>query len=313
MCTTIKIDSNEGYVLARTMDFESPLIYNGLYMPKDYVFMVDLEDNLITSKYEAMGVVFYKSTPFKDGINTKGLMGCTNYYHAFNIHDDKIQEGKVNISSLDYMNYALLTYADVDELCNDLDNIHISSKNSKGEAVICPDFHHMFVDKNGKCVVVEPKNKEYVFYDNPYDVMTNSPSFKSHVKKLEKYFYEDDNLENFNGSKSLPGGYDPASRFIKSHYFVRTQEKSLNQRDALKNAYDIMDAIRLPKGFIYSNKHEHNIYTRYIAAYDNKNLLMTAKSRSNQKVYCAEFDDFNSTNPVFFPFDTDFSMEKFDF
>ena len=141
--------------------------------------------------------------------------------------------------------------------------------------------------------------------------MTNSPSFTSHVKKLKKYFYDDNNFENFNGSKSLPGGYDPASRFIKSHYFIKTQEESHTQNDALKNAYDIMDAVRLPKGFIYSNKYEHNIYTRYISAYDNKNLIMTAKSRSNQRVYSASFDDFNSTSPVFFPFDRSFTMEKF--
>ena len=49
-----------------------------------------------------------------------------------------------------------------------------------------------------------------VCYENPYNVMTNSPGFESHVRKLNKLI-DLDNLDDFNSSKYLPGGYDPFS------------------------------------------------------------------------------------------------------
>lgn len=310
MCTTIKAESNEGYLLARTMDFESPLIYNGLYLPRNYNFAQDLEGNKLYTKYESMGIVFYKTIPLKDGINEHGLSGSTNYYHAMNNHSNKIVKDKLNLSSLDYMNYALANYKNIGELIADLDNIHISSVNSQGQDVICPDFHHMFVDRQGACVVVEPKNKEYTFYENPYSVMTNSPSFESHVKKLHKSM-DLENLQDFNGAKNLPGGYDPKSRFIRAYYFVHTQLQAEDQVQGISQAYNIMDALSLAKGFIYSNSHNHHIYTRYISVYDTKNNIMTAKSRTNPRVYWASFDDFKSDRPVFFDFETELTMDKF--
>lgn len=310
MCTTIKIESKEGFVLARTMDFESPLIYNGTHIPKNFNYLVDLDGNKIYSKYSAMGIVFFRNVPLKDGINDQGLIGCTNYFHGFNVHSESTIEGKVNLSSLDYLNYALLSYKNVDELVEDLGNIHISSRDKNGNPIICPEFHHMFIDRAGKCVVVEPFKQEYTFYDNPYDVMTNSPAFTSHVKRLKKTMNIGD-IGSFNGAKDLPGGFDPTSRFIKAHYFVRTHVDSENQSEALNSAYNIMDALSVPNGFIYSSKHDHNIYTRYISAYDNKNLVMTAKSHTNPKIYYCSFDDFEEDDHVFFDFHIEYSMDKF--
>lgn len=48
---------------------------------------------------------------------------------------------KTNISSLDYFTYALTNYKSVEELIEDLPNIHISTKDYNGENVISPDFH----------------------------------------------------------------------------------------------------------------------------------------------------------------------------
>jgi len=41
MCTGIKIDYNDGCVLGRTMDYESPMNYNGLYLPRNYNYAKD--------------------------------------------------------------------------------------------------------------------------------------------------------------------------------------------------------------------------------------------------------------------------------
>lgn len=310
MCTTIKVKSDEGYVLARTMDFEHPLEYNGVYHPRDTYLFKDLMGNPINSTYKYMGMVFYDTRPIKDGVNEWGLAGSTNYFHAMDPHSHELKEGKVNLSSLYYMNYALTKYRNVEELVEDLANIHISDRNKDGEKIICPEFHHMFVDREGRCVVVEPKDKEYHAYDNPYGVMTNSPSFPSHVRSLKKMI-DLDNLDDFNGSKDLPGGFDPKSRFIKAYFFKEQEVAAKNQREGLASAYNILDAMSLPKGFIFSKADDYYIYTRYIAAYDTKNPMLTVKAFSNPRIYALDFDQVDEESPFFFPVNMDIEFDKF--
>ena len=310
MCTSINVETPEGYVLARTMDFEAPLIYKGVHIPKGQRLFRDLEGNEVRARYRAIGIVFYESLPLKDGINEHGLIGSTNYYHYMNNHAVNPNPGKKNMTSLHYLNYALTHYKNVDELVEDIDNIHIAMKDKNGKKEICPNFHHMFTDPSGRTVVVEPKNKEYTIYENPYRVMTNSPSFDKHIKALKEEM-DPDNLESYNGSKNLPGGFDPVSRFIKAYYFLKTEVKAKTQNQGLSAAYNIMDALSLPYGFIWSKADNHHIYTRYISAYDTKKLSMTARSFSNPRVYQADFDDFDPDELKFFEFNTEFTSDKF--
>lgn len=291
MCTGIKVNYEDGCVMGRTMDYEVPVNYNVLYLPRNYNFCNDLMGNPLYSRYKALGVCFENRDPLKDGVNEHGLIGITNTFAgSFNIYNNKVNPDKINISSLDYFNYALANYKSVDELVDDLPNIHISTRDYKGESVLSPDFHFMFADDSKRCVIVEPKRRELVYYDNPYDVMTNSPSFESHVRKL-KQTLDLNKLEEFNSSKNLPGGYDPTSRFIKAFYLTRMNVRSADYKEALANSYNIMAAMTMPNGFVRSKKYNHNTYTRYICSYDSKNRLLTVKSLNNPTVYQLGFED----------------------
>ena len=61
--------------------------------------------------------------------------------------------------------------------------------------------------------------------------MTNSPAFKSHVRRLNQLL-DLDNIEDFNSAKNLPGGYDPISRFIKAFYLTKMHVKPNNFKEA---------------------------------------------------------------------------------
>ena len=63
MCTAIKIDYEYGCVLGRTMDYEYPLNYNVIYLPKNYNFCNDLMGNPLYSKYRTLGICFEKPDP----------------------------------------------------------------------------------------------------------------------------------------------------------------------------------------------------------------------------------------------------------
>ena len=138
------------------------------------------------------------------------MIGITNTFTSFNLYSKEVNPDKKNISSLNYLTYALSNYKSVEELIDDLENIHISTKDHKGKNVLSPDFHFMFTDSTKRCIVIEPKKGQLVYYDNPYNVMTNSPGLKSHIKRLNKHINLG-NLEDFNSSKNLPGGYDPCA------------------------------------------------------------------------------------------------------
>lgn len=310
MCTGIKVNYEDGCVIGRTMDYEVPLKYNAIYLPRNYNYCTDLMGNSLYSKYKALGMCFENRDPLKDGVNEHGLAGITNTFRVFNIYANQVKPGKINISSLDYFSYALVNYKSVEELVEDLPNIHISTKNYREENVISPNFHFMFTDPTKRCIVIEPQRGELICYENPYDVMTNSPSFKSHVRRLKR-FLDLDNLEDFNSPKDLPGGYDPFSRFIKAFYLTKMNVKSNNSGEALSNFYNIMSAMVMPEGFVRNKKYNHITYTRYICSYDTKNKLLTAKSHTNPMVYELGFEDIEEDDKrqAFF-IDQDFVAEK---
>nr|WP_300006245.1 linear amide C-N hydrolase [Tissierella sp.] len=310
MCTGIKIDYDRGSVIGRTMDFEVPVTYNALYFPRGYNFCDDLMGKPLHSKYKALGVCFANKDPLKDGVNEYGLAGITNTFTGFNLYDDKVKEGKINISSLDYFNYCLTHYKSVEELIEDIPNIHFSSRDHRGNKVITPDFHFMFSDSTKRCIVVEPKKGEIVYYENPYNVMTNSPRFDSHVKRLHKY-YDMEKLEDFNSSKDLPGGYDPFSRFIKSFYLVKRNKGSENSKEAFSHFYNIMNSMVMPEGFVQNKKYQETTFTRYTCGYDTHKKLLTVKSHTNPTVYEIGFDDIkDETKRQEFIINEEFTSEK---
>ncbi|SCG84311.1 choloylglycine hydrolase [Proteiniborus sp. DW1] len=311
MCTGIKINYDDGCVMGRTMDFEIPLNYNAIYLPRNYNFCNDLMGNSLYSKYKTLGICFENQDPLKDGVNEYGLIGITNEFSGFNLYSNKLEPEKVNISSLDYFTYALANYESVDELVGDLPNIHISTKDHRGENVICPDFHFMFADSTKRCIVIEPKGGKLLYYENSYDVMTNSPGFESHIRRLNKLI-DIENLEAFNSAKDLPGGYDPVSRFIKAFYLTRMNIESNNYKEALSNCYNILSAMVMPNGFVRNKRYNYNTYTRYICSYDTKHKLLTVKSNTNPMVYQLGFDDIKEEDKrqAFF-LDLEFTTESF--
>jgi len=310
MCTAIKMNYKDGCIMGRTMDYEVPLDYNVIYLPKNYNFCNDLMDKPLYSKYKVLGICFENRDPLKDGINEHGLMGVTNVFSGFNLYDNQVKPEKFNISSLDYFTYALSNYKSIKELIEDLPNIHISTKDHREEGVISPDFHFMFADNTKRCIVIEPRKGELIYYENPYNVMTNSPGFKSHIRRLNQ-FLDLDKLEDFNSAKNLPGGYDPISRFIKAFYLNKTNIRPRNFKEALSYSYNILAAMTMPNGFVRNQKYNHTTYTRYICAYDSKSKLLTVKSDTNPRVYQLGFEDIEDEDKrqAFF-LDKDFIVEK---
>lgn len=305
MCTSILSEYPGGAVLGRNMDYDVPLNYNILYFPRNYIYAEDLEGNSLKTKYSMLGACFNDYNPLKDGINEMGLCGCTNLLIGMDRYSDRTEEGKINISALDYFSYALASYKDVDELLRDLPNIHISTKDSDGRKVICPDFHYYFLDKKGRTVVIEPEDKKFKAFENPCNVMTNSPEFEKHVEKLKSL---QNSRKKINPARNLPGGFDPVSRFIRAYYLKPTHSPDGNT--AMEGLFSSLEALKLPESFAKTERDD--IYTRYTAAYSPVDGVMAIRTHRNPKVYSFRIEDFKGVTErksVFLP--QEFMTEPF--
>ena len=310
MCTSILLRYPGGTVLGRNMDYEYPLRYNALYLPRGYEYAKDLYGNPLISDYAMMGVCFENRDPLKDGVNEHGLMGCTNAFSLFRTFLGEVDpEKRVNLSSLDYFNYALGKYKDVEELLSDLENMHISTRNSEGEEVICPGFHYFFVDQKGRSIVIEPRKGILEALENPYDVLTNSPALGTHERRLKKMM-DPGKLGQFNAAKDLPGGYDPISRFIKAFYLTKTHIGPEDSLSATESAYSILEALKMPRGFVKLKGNPDHSYTRYICVYENQNPRLTVRSHRNTKLYSLEFKELEGSQRRAIDFDGPLEMES---
>ncbi|MBG9986167.1 linear amide C-N hydrolase [Facklamia sp. DSM 111018] len=292
MCTGIKMDYPESCVLGRTMDIEAPVDYNVIYQPRNYPCADNLLGGKHLSRYQIMGVGFRNQDPLKDGINEHGLIGVTNDFGGFNLFASQADPDKTNLSSYHFMNYVLANFRSVEELLEALPQLHLSSHDSQGNKVIAPDFHFMFADSSQRCVVIEPYQQTLKVYANPYNVMTNSPKFPSHEKYLLDLF-DLQNLDDFNGAKALPGGYDPKSRFVKAFYQSQNSLVPEDSQTALGYLFRVLSAVALPQGFIKNQKFHSITFTQYISAYDGQDKSLYIQAVDNPIVYRLAFEDID--------------------
>lgn len=307
MCTTIKIDYDMGSVMGRNMDWDKDVDYQILYYPTGIEYARDLYHEPLNTKYRMVGVCFRKMNPLKDGVNEHGLMGSTNMFLTMNLYANKVDPGKINISSLDYMNYALTNYRTIAELVMDLPNIHISKKDHRGEPAIVPDFHYYFVDALGESVIIEP-DPQLTANEDKFGVMTNSPPLASHARRLEKTLFPTGG-KAFHPAKDLPGGFDPVSRFIKAYYITEQFTPVATRQTALQNAYSVLEALKVPEG-LTRTEFDHT-FTRYTAVYDNGERLLTLRSHTNPRIYSLSLADLtDQKEKTFYTIPREIQMDR---
>lgn len=295
MCTTILIEHDKGMVLGRNMDLEYFVDYQIQYIPKGHIYAYDLRHNPLKSKYKMMGTIFRDMLPLKDGVNEHGLIGCTNVYHVPKLFPKELDPNKKSISSLDFLSYALANYKNVPEFLEDLPNIEMCSHDIDNNRVISPHFHHIFVDSEGRSVIIENQNKKIIAYSDNPKVMTNSPAYPKHLARLEKTIPD---MDKFVQAKKLPGGYDPVSRFIKASYMRYSHIDASTPDQALENSYSILETVSIPMGFIPNENYKYFTHTVYTTGYDTYNKTLSIRSTHNPTIYRLNFDDIKNPDKL---------------
>ena len=116
MCTTISFKFNQGYVFGRTLEMGIVMDHDIMSLPAKHPKFINIEEEILKSKYAVLGTSFTGCESFGDGINEKGLMGPNNFFSCFGSFANEPNEGKINIILAEAFDYLLSNCSDVVEV-----------------------------------------------------------------------------------------------------------------------------------------------------------------------------------------------------
>ena len=266
MCSGIRIICKNGVIMvARTLEF------NYIF---DYKVFIDKNIIGITA-----------DTYFLDGINKNGLCVMSFYFPEFAQYTNEIPEGNTSLMSLDVTGYLLKN-------ANNINDVEKLIKKITVNEDIFPTFGtmgpiHWFVsDKSGKCIVIESVNGVLTSFENKLGILTNSPTFPTHLLSLEAY----PNFSKYNnpkktysegtGMNGLPGDFSSISRFVRLNVFQEFHDQPQNSVDGLATTFHILNNFDIVKGYV--ENYQGNIeFTQYTVVYDLNNFNAWYKTYEN--------------------------------
>ncbi len=272
MCTAICYRNNASY-FGRNLDLDRGYGERVVITPRQYEIKMRCKKP-IRSHYAMIGMatviedfpLYYEATN-EMGLSMAGLSFPENaVYYNFS-------QGKDNVAPFEFIPWVLAGCACVDEVKVLLDKINLVNIDFSEQLPLSP-LHWMISDK--KCsIVVEPLKDGLKIYDNPFEVLTNNPSFEFHQTNVSHYmglsvgrsisqFGSSIPVKNYSlgmGALGLPGDFSSASRFIRA-LFVK--ENSVSERDEKSNVtqfFHALNSVAMPKGCVRTT--DGFEYTRY--------------------------------------------------
>ena len=272
MCTAICYRSNDSY-FGRNLDLDRGYAESVVIVPRNYEIKMRCVKP-IRSHYAMIGMatvvddfcLYYEATNEK-GLSMAGLNFPENaVYYPF-------AEGKDNVAPFELIPWILAQCACIDEAKILLEKINLVDINFSAQFPLSP-LHWLVSDKKFS-IVIEPVKDGLKIYDDPFEVLTNNPSFEFHQTNVSNYmglstgyatsqFRESIPVKNYSlgfGALGLPGDYSSASRFIRALFVKENSVSEHNEKSNVSQFFHILNSVAMPKGCVRSA--EGFEYTRY--------------------------------------------------
>lgn len=285
MCTTFSIYENNDTFIGRTMDLEKYHKYEFKFFPEKYNYENDVFGNKLYTKYKIMGATFKNYDHLLDGINEKGLLGCTNSFRNAINFPKKSDDKKINLTSTKLLNVFLTNCKDLNDIKNFAKKIFVIKESFVDKENFSRHYHYMFTDKNNNSLLVEINDGNLEVYENPYNIMTNSPKFEIHTKNLKKY------MENHIMKGSL---LTPTKRFLRAYDEILNIKKEKITKNVLDTFFKSLEKFKILESD-YSeyieDRHNITLYYSIISANEKKYYL---KYTNSDFINYFSFDDFKN-------------------
>lgn len=311
-CTSLVVKTaDDGLVYGRTMEFGFDLKSEVRVIPRAQKNTGTGADSkpgkTWTAKYAMVGMNALDQDFVADGLNEKGLVGGILYFPGYAQYTKPADADPAkSVAPWEFLTWALGTCANVQEIKDALDGVEVIGLKYPGPDFM-PPFHYTFHDASGQSIVIEPTGGKLKVFDNPFGVMTNSPTFDWHLTNLGNYVtLSPDNVEPLkvngqtvpsfgqgSGWLGIPGDPTPPSRFIRALAFSMTSDTQPSGMESVRLVEHIMNNFDIPYGTINPGKGEAPDYTQWTTVVDLKSKVYYIKTYENQTLQSVALSDFD--------------------
>ncbi len=304
-CTGITIKPQDGSIIfARTLEFAADIGSNIIIVPrgKDFTGTApgDKPGLRWKSKFGFAGTNAFGMPITIDGLNEKGLAVGLFYFPGFAKYQEVIpRDAAKALAPWELGCFLLGTCSDVKQALAAAQGVLVGDVVQKDMGIV-PPAHYIVNDASGKSVVLEYVGGQLKVHDNPFGVMSNSPTFDWHMTNLSNYVtLGPDNVEKLDlagkeikglgqgsGMLGLPGDFTPPSRFVRAVAFSKTALPVANARDGVLQAFHILNQFDIPKGSARGVEHGKPVadYTEWTSAADLTNLRYYFRTYDNSRI-----------------------------
>jgi choloylglycine hydrolase len=301
-CTGIRLIANDStVVVARTMEFGADLESKVGVFPAGTTITGTLPNNAtgisFTTKYGIVGANGFGLPTVVDGLNDQGLyVGEFFFPGSAGYTTVTAQNAPRAMAGYQYSMWILGNFATVAEVKAAYDHV-VLAPTVVAALGMAPPVHFRIADKSGASVVIEPIGGKLIIYNDPFGVLTNSPSFDWQMTNLNNYNglspvnrapvtldgYALNGFGQGSGFYGMPGDFTPPSRFVRAVAFQEAAVKPATASDAVQQIFHILNNFDIPVGAVRAEVNGKTI--------DEWTLWTAAEDLTHGKFYFRTFND----------------------
>lgn len=188
-CTGIALRAKDGSrVVARTVEWaKEPMNCGYVVVPEGYEqrSLTPIgEDGLVfKANFGFVGIYTEYEKFVVEGVNEAGLSAGLFFFPGFGEYpefDESLLD--ITICDMQLVSWALSKCADINEVIYAIEKVRITNLDPRVGTV-----HWRFSEPGGRVVVLEYKDGQPHFYENPLGTLTNAPGFDYHIINLRNY------------------------------------------------------------------------------------------------------------------------------
>lgn len=306
MCTGAFLKPYNPY-FGRNLDLSTHFGEKVIFFPRNSSLVTKAEGQIKTS-YSILGIGAYLNNfpLYADAMNECGLAMAGLYYPGNAFYFPKKDDGCRYLAPYELIPYLLGKYKTVEEALTYLKNLKILKEEFMPNLPLT-DLHFLLADEE-KRIVLEPDKDGLKIYANPYDILTNNPSFPiqesflSSLANLSNTYPKNQKFPPDSigfGAISLPGDQSSRSRFMRGAYLLahqyHFQNEDLEKEVASCFSFFSKMAFYGEEALDQDNRAEETIYT---SLYSLKDETLYWRKSLSEKINKISFKDLKDAKAI---------------
>lgn len=306
MCTTFVLPTPAGTFAGRNLDLPTHFGERVVLTPRAYPFtfrggrQVAEHEALLGMATIAAGYPLYAEAANESGLYMAGLN-----FPGYARHVPRRDAS--GIAPWELIPYVLTQATSADQAADLLTGTHLTDEAFAPSMPLAP-LHFFLADRSGAALVVEQTGRSVDLYDDPAQVLTNSPALPFHLEHL-RLFMGAGPAQPANrfgtpapgddaaapaaldltahgvgfGGIGLPGDQSPASRFVRAAFLVRHATRPRSVPAAVTQVLRVLDSVGFVEGSALDGDGARE-QTLYSAALDLDRLGYYYVTATNRRV-----------------------------